>query len=98
MVMRDQEADEGERNNVEEGDAPEDLFDGGGERFAWVNRLGGRKPNQLSAGKSEGGRDEDGAEAFEAVVEGTWVVPETAANVAVVRKAADVDDDAEKTG
>jgi hypothetical protein len=41
VVVRDEEADEGEGNGVEEGDAPKDLLDGAGKGFPWVDGLGG---------------------------------------------------------
>ena len=65
----DEEADEGQGHDVEEGDAPEDLFDGGGEGFAWVFGFCGGEADQLGAGEGECCCDEGGAESFEAVVE-----------------------------
>jgi hypothetical protein len=53
--------------------------------------------DELGAGKGKGGSHKDGAEALEAVVEGAWVVPVAAADVAVVWEAADVDDNAEES-
>ena len=93
-----EEADEDERDDVEEADAPEDLLDGCGQGFAGVGRLGGGQADELGAGEGEGCGDEDGAEAFEAVVEGAWVGPVFAADVAAVGAASDVEDDAEDAG
>ena len=69
------------------------MLDGGRERFARVGGFGGRETDELGAGEGEGCRDEDGAEAFEAVVEGAGVGPVFAADVAFSRGAAYVDDD-----
>ena len=98
MVVGDEQADEGEGDDVEEGDAPEDLFDGSGEGAARVGGFGGGEADEFGAGECEGCGDEDGAEALEAVVEGAWAVPVPPADVAVVGEAADVDYDAEEAG
>lgn len=96
VVVRDEERDEQQRDDVEDGDAPENLADGGRDGLARVGRLGGGEADELGAGEGERGGDEDVAEALEAVVGGARVGPVLAADVAVVRGAADVDDDAEE--
>jgi hypothetical protein len=98
VVVRDQQADEGQGDDVEEGDAPKDLLDGGGEGLARVLRLGRGEPDKFGAGEGEGRGDEDGAYAFETVVEGAGVVPKATTDVAVIGEAANVDDDAEEAG
>ncbi len=85
-------------DDVEEGDAPEDLFDGGGQGLARVGGLGGGETDELGAGEGEGGRHEDAYEALEAVVKCAWVRPVLSADIAAGGGATDVDDDAEKAG
>jgi hypothetical protein len=41
VVVRDEQADDGEAGDVEEGEAPEDLFYGGGEALSGVGGFGG---------------------------------------------------------
>lgn len=66
-----------------QGDTPENLLDGTGESLGRVGRLGSGKADKLGTGEGEGGGDEDGAEAAEAVLEGTGVLPELATLVLV---------------
>ena len=54
--------------------------------------LGGTKPNQLRSGERKSGDDEDGTEAFEAVVECTGVTPVSASDVIMLRTTTDIDD------
>ncbi|KFY71690.1 hypothetical protein V499_08117 [Pseudogymnoascus sp. VKM F-103] len=96
VVVGDEEADEGQADDVEEGDAPEDLLDGCGEGFSRVGGLGGGEADEFGAGEGEGRVDEDGAEALEAVAEWAGVDPEFAADVAGGGSADAVDDDAEE--
>lgn len=84
VVRVDEQADEEQAEDVEEGDAPEDLLDGAGQGPGGVAGLGGRQADQLGAAEGEGGRDEDGAEAAEAVLERAGVVPEPGAPVLAV--------------
>jgi hypothetical protein len=91
-----EQANKGERDDVEECDAPKDLFDGGREGLARVDRLGGGEADELGAREGEGGRDEDGTEALEAVVKGTRVVPVPTTDIAVVGIAAYVDNNTEE--
>jgi hypothetical protein len=97
VVVRHEESGDGERDHVEEQDAPEDLLDSFGEFDARVPCLGCCETDEFGSREREGGRDEDAAEAFEAVVEGAGLVPCASAQVASVvgRDATAVDDDAE---
>lgn len=81
VVGIDEEADEEETEDVKEGDAPKDLFDGPGEGFDGVVGLGGGETDQFGAGKRKRGGDEDGTETAEAVLEGARVVPQAGAPV-----------------
>lgn len=72
------------------------MSDGCGDGLARVGRLGGGKTDELRAGEGKGCRDEDVAEAFEAVFGGARVEPVLAADVAFVRCSANIDDDAEE--
>ena len=56
----DEQADEGQRDDVEDADPPEHLLDGRGERFTRVGCLGGGEAHELGAGESEGCRYEGG--------------------------------------
>lgn len=58
LVVRDKETDESKRDNVEEGDTPEDLLDSSGERLARVGSFGSSKTNKLSTGERKGSSDE----------------------------------------
>lgn len=64
--------------------------------FTWVGGFSGCETNEFSAGKGECGRNEDVAEAFEAVFRRAWVDPVLAAYVAAMRRSTNVDDDAEE--
>ena len=87
VVVRDQEADEEQTQDVEEGDTPEDLLDGTGERLQGVLGLSRGETDELGSGEGEGGGDENGAEPAEAVGEGTRLVPGTRANIFVIATA-----------
>ena len=80
--IRNKEANESKRDDIEEGDAPEDLLDGGWQGLARIGGLGGGKANKLSAAKSESCSDKDGAETFEAMVECAGMVPVFTTNIA----------------
>lgn len=96
VVVRHEQADEEEGDNVEDGDAPEDLLDGAGQRLARVGGLGGGEADELGADKGKGRRDEHAAEALEAVAGRAGLDPVLPANVAGLGRAANVDDDAEE--
>lgn len=93
VVIGDQQADERQRDDVEERDAPKYLLDGRGDGFSGRLRLGRGKAQQLSAGKGKGGRGKDAADALEAVVEGARVLPVFSANVSPVWRASAVEHD-----
>lgn len=69
LVVWDEETDEGERDDVEEGDTPENLLNGCREGLARVCGLGGGKTDELGTSEGEGRGHEDAAETLEAVVE-----------------------------
>lgn len=87
VVVRDQEADEEQTQDVEEGDTPEDLLDGTRERPQGVLGLSCGETDELGSGEGKGGRDEDGAETAEAVSERTRLIPGTRANIFVIATA-----------
>lgn len=93
--VRHEQADERQRDDVEERDAPEDLLDGGREGFSRVGGFGRGKTDELGTGEGEGGVDEGTTEALEAIVEGARVFPILATNVATIWSATNVDDDTE---
>lgn len=98
VVESDQQADEGESNNVEDGDTPEDLLDGGGKRLARVGSLSGGQTDQLGTGEGESGVDEHTAKALEAIVERARVNPVLSTDVTTLGAAAAVEDDSEDAG
>lgn len=73
----DEQTDEGKRQDVEERDAPEDLFDRRGQGPGRVLGLSSSKSDQLSTREGEGGCDEDTAEADE-VGKRAGVIPSSA--------------------
>jgi hypothetical protein len=85
VVGANKETDKGKADNVEESNTPEDLSDGTGKRLEGVGSLSGRQTDKLSTGEREGGGDEDGAEALEAILEGARVIPQTGSPVFVVQ-------------
>ena len=76
------EANEGKSDDIEEGDPPEDLLDGGRQGLTRIGGLGGGKANKLSTAKSESCSDKDGADTFEAMVECARMVPVFTTNIA----------------
>ncbi|KAG7800472.1 hypothetical protein KL929_000011 [Ogataea haglerorum] len=75
VVVRDQKADHCERAHVEERDSPEHLFGSSGQGFSRVGGLGSGEARQLGAAETERPGDKHRAQALEAVVERSWVVP-----------------------
>lgn len=69
-VVGDDEPDDEEVDDVEEGDAPEDLLCGFWDLAARVLGFGCGEAGEFGAAVGEGGGDEDGAEAFESVLWG----------------------------
>lgn len=93
----DVEPDEEDGDDVEEEDAPEDVFDDAGDVLVRGRRLAGRDGDGFRAAVGEGGGDEDGGEAADAADEGgAGETPVGAADVVVVDVAAGVDGDAEE--
>lgn len=95
IVVGDEQTDERERDDVEEGDTPENLLDGRRERLARVCGLSGSETDKFSTGEGEGRGHEDAAKTLEAVVERAGVGPVTAANVLTAGSATDIEDDTE---
>lgn len=95
VIVRDQEAYNEESKDVEDQDTVEDLLDGTWEGFSRVSGLSGSKADEFGAGEGEGGCDKDGTEAFESVVECSWVCPVETANIVMSRNASAAGDDAE---
>ena len=87
VVVRNQQADEEKTQDVEERDTPKDLLDGAGKRLDRVVGFSGSETNELRSAEGKCRGHEDGAEALEAVLEGTGVVPELGARVVVVSAA-----------
>jgi hypothetical protein len=85
------EANEGKSDDVEEGDPPKDLLDGGRQGLTRISGLGGGKTNKLGATESESGSDKDGAETFEAIMECARVVPVFTTNIATGWRSAATD-------
>lgn len=68
-VWRNNEANQGKVDDVEDGNAPDDLLGSPRDLLPRVLGLGGGQTSQLGAGVGEGGGDEDAAEAVEAIEE-----------------------------
>lgn len=68
-VLRYDQTNEEKVDNVEDGDTPYDLLRGLRNLLLRVGRFRGSQSGQLSASIGEGRRDEDAAEAVEAVEE-----------------------------
>ncbi|KFY08314.1 hypothetical protein V492_06342, partial [Pseudogymnoascus sp. VKM F-4246] len=84
-VTVDDQAEDEERDDVEERHTPEDLLGGLWQGLARVVGLGGGKSDELGSSEGEGGSDEDGAETLEAVLEGLLGrVPVLSTNVSSV--------------
>lgn len=64
------------RFEYSQSDTPEDLLDSAGQGLGRVPGLGGSKTNQFSTSEGEGGSDKDTAEAAEAVLERTRIIPQ----------------------
>jgi hypothetical protein len=95
VVVGNNQADNGKGYNVEQRDAPEDLLDGGGQRFSGIGSFRCSKTDQFSSREGKGCVDEHTTEALEAVVKGSWIAPKFSANVAALRTATDVDDNSQ---
>jgi hypothetical protein len=83
VVVRNEQTDESQRQDVEEGDAPENLLDRRRQRPRRVLGFGSSKTDKLSTREGEGGGDKDATEANE-VGECARVVPCSTALVCIV--------------
>lgn len=93
----DIEADEEDGDDVEEEDAPEDVFDDAGDVFVRGGRLAGGDGDGFCAAVGEGGGHEDGGESADAADEGgARETPVFPADVVVGGVAAGVDGDPEE--
>lgn len=81
-VRRDDQANKQKTDHVEEGNTPEHLLGGRGERFPWIGCFSGCETDKLSTSKGECGGDEHGAKSLETVAECTRVIPVLCPNVA----------------
>jgi hypothetical protein len=63
ICVGNEQTDESQRQNVEKGNAPENLLDRRRQRPCWVLRFGSSKTNKLSARKGESGGDKNTTEA-----------------------------------
>lgn len=84
VVGWEDQAKEEEGDNVEEGNSPEDLSGSLREGLVGLSGFGSGQADHLSTTESEGGDDEDRAEALESVVERTGILPVVETNVATV--------------
>jgi hypothetical protein len=95
--IRDIQTDDEDGDDVEEEDAPEDVFDDAGDVFVRGRRLAGGDGDGFCAAVGEGGGYEDGGETADAADEGgAGETPVFAADVVVGGVAAGVDGDAEE--
>ncbi|KAG7821287.1 hypothetical protein KL928_001371 [Ogataea angusta] len=90
-----EQADDGERDHVEERDSPEHLFDGRGQRLSRVVGLCSSQSAKLGSGERERSGDENGTQTLETVCEWAWVVEVLASEVATFWTTAAVEDDTE---
>ena len=79
--IRNQEANESKSDDIEEGDTPEDLLNGGRQRLTRISGLGGGKANKLRTAERCSRSDKDGAETSETMVECTRMVPVFSTNI-----------------
>ena len=69
VIRRDDEAEDEERDDVEDGDTPENLLGGLWKGLSRVVGLSSGETNQLSTSEGESGGDEDGTPSLESVLE-----------------------------
>ena len=82
VVGWNNETKEEQRDYVKQGDTPEHLLGGLGDRLSWVGGFSSSKTDKLSSTERERGGHEHGAESLEAISERTRLVPVVCANVA----------------
>ncbi|KAG7758144.1 hypothetical protein KL911_001120 [Ogataea haglerorum] len=90
-----EQADDGERDHVEERDSPEHLFDGRRQRLPRVVGFCSSQSAKLGSGERERSGDEDGTQTLETVCKWAWVVEVLASDVATFWTASAVEDDTE---
>ena len=95
IITGNDQAEDEQRNDVEEGDAPEDLLSGHRDRFAWVGSFGGCETDQFGPSEGESCDHEDRTEPLEAIHECAWVVPIFCAEVSLAADSTAVNDDAQ---
>lgn len=91
VVVGEDEAEDEEVDDVEEGDAEEDLLGGLRDRLPRVSRLGGGQADQLRAAEREGRDDEDAGEPVEAVLERAGFVPVLGTDITPITNTSAVD-------
>lgn len=96
-VVGDEEANQSKGDHVKDGNTPEHLLDGTGERLAGIGSLGRGQTNQLGTGEGKGSIDEDTAKTLKAVVERTRVVPVASTDVTTFGATTAVQNDSEDT-
>lgn len=84
VVVRQEETDHEEGEDVDDGDTPKGVLDRTGHRLAWVGRLRSGESDEFGTCKGKGGGDKHGADSLESIGECTWVMPERATDVAVI--------------
>jgi hypothetical protein len=89
VVRWDDETEDKQRNNVEESNAPEDLFGGLGNSLAGVIALSRSETNELSTSEGKGGYNENGTKARKAVLKRAGVAPVFTTNVAPMSSVSD---------
>ena len=84
-----------ETNDVEEGNAPEDLLGSLRQSLSGVGSFGSSKTNKLSTTESKGSSNKDTAEALETVDKSSGLVPVFCANVttSISGNTTNIDDD-----
>ena len=84
LVVRDSETDHENDDQEEDDYTPDDAFDGARHGVHRVGSLRRGKGHELRARVTECRRDEDSADALEAVCERAWIVPVASADVASI--------------
>ncbi|KAH3659994.1 hypothetical protein OGAPHI_007199 [Ogataea philodendri] len=84
VVVRNEQTNHGKRDDVEEGDSPEDLLDSRRKRLSWVSGLGSSQTTELGTGKGESSSDKHGTDTLETVSKSSWIVEVLATDVATL--------------
>ena len=91
VIVRDEETNEGQGQDVEQGDTPEYLLDGTWKRLLGCCRFCGCQTDELSTGEREGSSDECSADTGEPISECAGVGPCAGALQELLAKRFDVD-------